>query len=295
MAQPLHPGSVTDGGAGPSTTRVQLVLFHSEAWLERVASALRSAGAPGPGLEVAVWDNAPTSPDLRDWCAARGWSYVASPDGNLGYGEGHNRLSRLASEDCEFLLLLNPDGVLLPGTVSGLQAVARENPRAALVEAAQFPIEHPKQYRTDSLETDWCSGACLLARSAAFRELGGFDPRLFMYCEDVDLGWRAWLAGWRCLYVPWAKFLHVTGDQERARARRPALLHQALGGVYLRRRYFGEEVAREFLDSLRPSMARSFMAELELGAERLQVAPLERGDCEHIHLDPGGAYAERRW
>jgi GT2 family glycosyltransferase len=38
--------------------------------------------------------------------------------------------------------------------------------------------------------------------------LGGFDEDFFMYCEDVDLNWRAQLAGYRCLYIPQAVVYH---------------------------------------------------------------------------------------
>jgi GT2 family glycosyltransferase len=51
----------------------------------------------------------------------------------------------------------------------------------------------------------WVFGAC--GGAAAYRremleQIGAFDEELFMYCEDVDLNWRAQLAGYRCLYVP---------------------------------------------------------------------------------------------
>jgi len=39
-------------------------------------------------------------------------------------------------------------------------------------------------------------------------ETGGFDDDYFLYCEDTDLGLRAHLAGWRCLYVPAARVAH---------------------------------------------------------------------------------------
>ncbi|MBO1750957.1 glycosyltransferase family 2 protein [Actinotalea sp. BY-33] len=55
---------------------------------------------------------------------------------------------------------------------------------------------------TESRETDvmgFCGGAALL-RSSAVREVGGFDPSLFLYYEDTDLSWRLRAAGWRVHY-----------------------------------------------------------------------------------------------
>ncbi len=52
-----------------------------------------------------------------------------------------------------------------------------------------------------------CAGAALYRRSL-FDEIGPFDEDFFAYLEDVDLAWRAQLAGWRALYVPQARVSH---------------------------------------------------------------------------------------
>ena len=54
-----------------------------------------------------------------------------------------------------------------------------------------------------------CAAAALYRR-AAFEEIGGFDERFFCYFEDVDLGFRLRLRGYRCLYVPDAIVRHVS-------------------------------------------------------------------------------------
>ena len=58
-----------------------------------------------------------------------------------------------------------------------------------------------------------CGGACAIRRSmledlASRGQEGPFDEDFFAYCEDVDLGWRAQLAGWECLYVPTGVVYH---------------------------------------------------------------------------------------
>jgi GT2 family glycosyltransferase len=53
-----------------------------------------------------------------------------------------------------------------------------------------------------------CGGAALYRRTM-LRELGGFDADFFAYLEDVDLAWRARLAGWHCLFQPQARVLHA--------------------------------------------------------------------------------------
>jgi GT2 family glycosyltransferase len=53
-----------------------------------------------------------------------------------------------------------------------------------------------------------CAGAALYRREM-FEDVGTFDEDFFAYLEDVDLAWRAQSRGWRCLYVPEARVLHV--------------------------------------------------------------------------------------
>jgi len=53
------------------------------------------------------------------------------------------------------------------------------------------------------------SGAAALYRRTMLEEIGALDERYFAYYEDVDLAWRARRAGWRCLYAPQARVLHV--------------------------------------------------------------------------------------
>jgi hypothetical protein len=55
-----------------------------------------------------------------------------------------------------------------------------------------------------------CAGAALYRRSM-LEEIGLFDEDFFLYSEDVDLAFRAQLAGWKCMYVPTAKVVHVHG------------------------------------------------------------------------------------
>jgi len=57
----------------------------------------------------------------------------------------------------------------------------------------------------------WVFGACGGAaayRRAAWQQAGGFELRLWMYLEDVDLAWRLQLLGWRCIYAPDARIYH---------------------------------------------------------------------------------------
>jgi GT2 family glycosyltransferase len=130
---------------------------------------------------------------------------------NNGFARGVNLL---ALQGCgQFLFLLNPDGELQEGCLEKLLERIQSDPRIGICEARQWPREHPKTYDASTGETTWCSGAAALIRREAFEAAGGFDELLyFMYCEDVDLSWRFWFAGWKCIYVPDAVLRHFTQD-----------------------------------------------------------------------------------
>jgi GT2 family glycosyltransferase/glycosyltransferase involved in cell wall biosynthesis len=54
----------------------------------------------------------------------------------------------------------------------------------------------------------FASGAAMVMPTDIFERVGGFDPRYFMFFEDVDLGWRLWLYGYRVRYVPESLVYH---------------------------------------------------------------------------------------
>jgi GT2 family glycosyltransferase len=54
----------------------------------------------------------------------------------------------------------------------------------------------------------FANGAAMLVRRDLFLEVGGFDERFFAYYEDVDLGWRYWVQGWRVLLHPASRVYH---------------------------------------------------------------------------------------
>jgi GT2 family glycosyltransferase len=63
------------------------------------------------------------------------------------------------------------------------------------------------QYECEEEVFGACAGAAAYCRSM-LDEIGLFDERFYMYCEDVDLAWRAQYAGYRCVYAPRAVVRH---------------------------------------------------------------------------------------
>ena len=61
-------------------------------------------------------------------------------------------------------------------------------------------------------ETLWPDGCAAMYRRDVFESVGGFDEDLFAYADDAELGLRARIAGWKCLYVPGAVVRHHRGS-----------------------------------------------------------------------------------
>jgi GT2 family glycosyltransferase len=98
----------------------------------------------------------------------------------------------------------------------------------------------------------WVFGAC--GGAAAYRrqvweQLGGFDARLYMYLEDVDLAWRMQQAGWRTLFVPEARVYHHLSATGGGRV---ASYYVGRNTILLHRRYLRP---RQWLQAL-PAHAR---------------------------------------
>lgn len=136
---------------------------------------------------------------------------------NLGFGAGHNRLMKEAFEnDATVYIAINPDGMAHPQMLSSVLKMVEANNLNILVEGMQFPVEHPKIYDRDTFDTPWASGACLAVPKRVYEKIGGFDESFFMYCEDVDLSWRARINGVSVKTNPNALFFHPVTNRTQS-------------------------------------------------------------------------------
>ena len=224
-----------------NTVDITVVTYNSARVLPRLLVSVLAQSFDPRRISLAFADNGSrdgTLELLERWRREHGSAFAAVhilPGNNDGFGAGHNRASRAGH--APFIFVLNPDTELTPDCLTRLleTAIADER-RVAAWEARQLPYEHPKVYDPVTLEAPWVSGACVLLRRAAFDTVGGFDPRIFLYCEDVDLSWRLRKAGWRLRYVPRANVWHFSyatpGEVKRAQ-----LAGSLLGNLYLRARF----------------------------------------------------------
>jgi len=182
-------------------------------------------------LEVILVDNASTDgsvalvaeryPEVRLLVLGR----------NLGLTGGNNAGFRAARGD--ILISLNNDTQADPRFVEALVTALQAHPEAGMAAAKirlfdRRDVIHSAGdgYGADGIpfnrgvwqrdegqfdEPGWIFGGCggaVAYRRAMLDDVGLFDESFFMYCEDVDLNWRAQLAGWPCWYTPQAVVYH---------------------------------------------------------------------------------------
>ena len=141
---------------------------------------------------------------------------------NTGFAGGV--AAGLQHVDTDVVVLLNNDATVHEGWLPALLAPFADPGVAAVTSRLLLPdgrLQSAGGYLERSgyghdlttggdapAEVAYGCGAALALRMSAVREVGGMDPRYFLYYEDVDLSWRLWLAGYRVVYVPDAAVTH---------------------------------------------------------------------------------------
>ncbi len=191
--------------------------------------------------EVVVADNASTDGSVEMLRAAFPRVRLVLLERNYGYAEGYNRA--LAALESDLFVLLNSDVETPAGWLQPLAEAMESDPRLAAVSPKILSLGEPGRFEyagaaggfidalgypfcrgriLGALEEDrgqydnarsvfWASGACMMVRAGVFRRLGGFDPWFFAHMEEIDLCWRAQLAGYRVAVEPRSAVYHLGG------------------------------------------------------------------------------------
>lgn len=160
---------------------------------------------------------------------------------NGGFAQGYN--DGLAKVDSEYYLLLNSDVEVTPGWIPPLlgllesdNSIAACQPKVkayrnknlfehagaagGFIDRFAYPFcrgrifnhnERDDQQYDGLKEVFWATGACMIVRSSAFWEAGGFDKDFFAHMEEIDLCWRMKNLGYRIFAEPKSTVYHLGG------------------------------------------------------------------------------------
>jgi GT2 family glycosyltransferase len=204
------------------TAAVVVPNYNGARWLPGCLDSL-AAQSLAPA-DVIVVDNGSRdeSPGLA---SARPGVRVLRLGRNLGFAAAANR--GIATAETEAVALVNTDVVLAPDWLERMVQALESAPDVGAVACKMVGLDDPAvlydagdvlrrdgvceqrgRFQRDDGRFDApgevfaaCAGAALYRRRAVL-DVGGLDERFFLYLEDVDLGLRLRLAGWRCRYEP---------------------------------------------------------------------------------------------
>lgn len=203
-----------------------------------LASLERQTGAVAP-FDVVLVDNgsADQSVEMAESEFGRSPSFrlrVIRNSGNRGFCAANNQ--GMAVAQTPYIALLNNDAEAEPGWLAALCEALERRPEAGMAASKILVWESPDridkaghliyldgqnrgrgtgeldrgQYDREE-EVLWPDGCACLYRRRMIEEIGGFDEDFFAYADDAELGLRARIAGWGCVYVPTAVVRHHRG------------------------------------------------------------------------------------
>jgi GT2 family glycosyltransferase len=217
------------------------VTFHSRNTIGQTLDAFRPAYDAGYASCIVV-DNA-SSDDTAGYITEHyPWVKLVCVSKNLGFGRGCNL--GFESVETPYVLFLNPDasirldalevlvcfmnsqpkvGITGPATEikdwgyqpAGMMLTPARLIRAALGAKVMHEQERVIEPGSVPFQTSWICGAIFMIRSSLFAELGGFDPRFFLYFEETDLCLRTARKGMEIWAVGEATSVHLCGASAR--------------------------------------------------------------------------------
>jgi len=211
---------------------VVIVTWNRRDFLHACLASL--ARQKGVEFETIVVDNG-SEDGSADMAEAEFAARVIRNAGNRGFCAANNQ--GIAAARGEFVALLNNDAEAEPGWLAALDRACRRAPEIGMVASKILVWEDPRRIDkaghliypdgqnkgrgSGALDTGqfdreeevlWPDGCAALYRKQMLDEIGGFDEDFFAYGDDAELGLRARIAGWKCIYTPLAVVRHHRGS-----------------------------------------------------------------------------------
>lgn len=234
--------------------RVSIVVpnYNGMAFVERCLKALTE---DAPEAEILLVDNGSTDGSREFVTEHFPQVRVIALRENYGFCRAANEGMKAAGTP--YVILLNNDTEVLPGFTKALVSALQLEPGAFSAGAKMIQLYH--QEKIDDAGNFYCAlgwafargkdksveyyekpdeifaacGGAVIYRKALLERIGYLDEDHFAYLEDIDLGWRARIAGWKNIYVPGAKVLHAGSGTSGSRYNEFKVSLSSRNSVYL--------------------------------------------------------------
>ena len=235
------------------TVSIVIPNYNGEKYLKECIGALNAQTMKD--FELIIVDNGSTDKSLDIVRETRPDTRVIELDKNYGFSRAVNE--GIKASGTEYVILLNNDTRALPDFTGKLYNAIRKDKNIFSVSARMLRMDAPRlldsagdmycclgwayargkdkpreNYDKTAEIFSSCAGAAIY-RKAVFEEIGYFDEEHFAYLEDVDVGYRARISGYRNMYEPGAEVYHVGSGMSGSRYNRFKIGLSSRNNVYL--------------------------------------------------------------
>ena len=246
---------------------VVIIVNHNHGVLAQRTVESLYALTDGIAFQLIVVDNASTD-GFTEWLSINYPQVKVIRNSHpQGFAYNNNKAIRLAPES-PYILLVNPDIECLPGILDTLIQFMQTHPNAGIVGPKLLNPDGTTQpsarcfstplhllvrglhldsiikntdlmhsylgsyiYSENATDVDWITGAAMMVRRSAIKNVGLMDDAYFLYAEDQDWCCRMWRAGWSVYYVPQAQAIHKCLREGMRRPWSRAARHQLVSAL----------------------------------------------------------------
>ena len=223
-----------------------IVNWNGKKWLKDCFESLEKLDYPKDKYEVIMGDNASSDDSVEFTDKNFPWIKILKLDNNYGFAEGNNKCAKIAKG--EFLVFLNNDTFVDKNWLIELVNSVIKDKSIKICESLEKPYANNikeflfyKRYLTllgsgvkdkciESIDKcyieGYALGSSLMIEKKLFDHLDGFDESYFMYGEEVDLCWKAWIMEFKSMMIQSSIYYHKgCGDSHSVKTRKSFCMH----------------------------------------------------------------------